>query len=318
MNRKNTRNGFTLVELLVVIGIIALLISILLPALNKARGAAKTITCSAKLRQIGQLINVYASANKGYLPWGYANAPLGQYYWSNGKEWSWADTLTLLTNHRSMDTNPNYSWAGSKVGNMAYDYSPIFHDTDTFASQWDIRASDYCCHPRLMPYNSQQDAVSQAAGGNGYIGQRNLGTIRQPTQAMLVWDTGIKITADLIDHGGDLVGGQIDGAMIGWGTGLAYPAAYSWASGAMDNLMSLANDGHMSFAGNVTLAVLKAQNKDFTNPWYNDAAVMRFRHSNNTRANILFVDGHVETRGLGAVTGRDICVTPAPSVPMPQ
>ncbi|MCC7351244.1 MAG: DUF1559 domain-containing protein [Phycisphaerales bacterium] len=62
--------AFTLVELLVVIGIIALLISILLPTLNKARESAKTVACSSNLRQIHLACQMYANDWKSFLPWG--------------------------------------------------------------------------------------------------------------------------------------------------------------------------------------------------------------------------------------------------------
>ena len=136
---RRRRSGFTLVELLVVIGIIALLIGMLMPALARARAASQKVVCAASLRQIGQGLQSYVSAHRGHGPWNYFGwsvepGQMTSYLWV-----SWDD---LLDSHLGrVLTEPERQAAYAPRPNKLY-HCPA----DTIERQ-------------VMPTDSQADAA---------------------------------------------------------------------------------------------------------------------------------------------------------------
>jgi prepilin-type N-terminal cleavage/methylation domain-containing protein len=124
------RNAFTLVELLVVIGIIALLISILLPALSRARTQAVKVQCAAQLRQWGLGLAQYSGENKGSFPY---NGPVDLTWCPvGGKDLSW--TSSIVQQFTADYLLKNKSLGDLAKNNVLFCPTQIYHRDATVAS----------------------------------------------------------------------------------------------------------------------------------------------------------------------------------------
>jgi prepilin-type N-terminal cleavage/methylation domain-containing protein/prepilin-type processing-associated H-X9-DG protein len=325
--------GFTLVELLVVIGIIALLVSILLPALNKARQQANLIYCQSNLKQIGQMLQIYRTESEGFYP---AMVDGSLYF-------TYADTLTLLS-EKPLGNVDAPGWGKGSGQFMPAQDSPVFRDLDVPIFPWDDHATSYMVNPRVFGASNAQNfggglLYDPVVGGETRYSfpQVQTSSIKHSGDLMVAWCGPVKIAPGV---GGQtnfgifqVFSGQLDNyAFYNFHSYLNPPPSKNTTNYPLTDYSNPVSLGcpypgfgspSSAVVNSVLPSYLKLANGDYTadinNPntatmhTYNgkggsDTCNMRFRHMNDTVANFLFLDGHVESRVMGTVLAQDLCV----------
>jgi type II secretory pathway pseudopilin PulG len=138
------------VELLVVIGIIAILIAILLPALSRARAQARAVQCGSNLRQAGLALQIYVNTYKGMLPPGFwivdpAASPQTVVNWSS-LLCAMMDKTGAVSSSAN-DTAGGVATHGFRKTLLCPEVTALAAEFDPF----DISVTHYLAHPRLMP-----------------------------------------------------------------------------------------------------------------------------------------------------------------------
>jgi prepilin-type N-terminal cleavage/methylation domain-containing protein/prepilin-type processing-associated H-X9-DG protein len=297
---RSSCGAFTLVELLVVIGIIGLLISILLPALGRAREEANLVACESNLRQIGQDIFIYAGDFGGTFPYGFwdgAWSPTNRRGTGSGTPASDAigsDWTVLLqaemTHAAGSDWGDNYTSGGwdSALRHvfMCPEQPP---DMNTAGNA----IEHYACHPLLMPeldnfWQVQSFNLAAPAHFGYYIFPYKLTHVVHSADIAVIFESSLVPVA-----GGGYapldtpVEDELDSYGVTYGTLMTD----NYTLGVTNGVNVNGNDPINLHAQGDPATGVAYVNTDTQQNQQN----VRFVHMNNTKTNALMCDGHVQT-----------------------
>ena len=270
---QSRRHAFTLVELLVVIGIIALLISILLPTLNRARQSAKEVQCKSNMRSVGQGIMFYANEFQGSLPHGSLNVFAAGI--PDTEQWRWPDYIQSMLDPAAGPSRADaYLIPNGKLSSRDVLLCP---EAPTQAAA--VSPFHYSAHPMMMPERPANNT-------NPRLEPYKLGSVKESSERGLLFE------ASLIRVGGAGID-QND-----WSPRYNVPVAFRIDQTRMwnaDRLSTIRFEvGRWNYVNpSASISMQSATPGNANTDSIENEHNVRFRHGDNTKTNVLFVDGHV-------------------------
>jgi prepilin-type N-terminal cleavage/methylation domain-containing protein/prepilin-type processing-associated H-X9-DG protein len=296
--RPRTQRAFTLVELLVVIGIIAVLIGVLLPVLAGVSARGRDIKCQSNLRQIAQATLNYCTENKGSMPYGF--------YFNRSNDRLHPDPSNSTNNwvEHSSNVNGEYqSWAGLVGRYMSKSSSGIDDNIQIGVALRNVFPPVLQCPEAAQARNHVVGYVMNFIVGVSPIYEWRIGAVppqgqtRPPKQTLMLketalfWDTGIR--PNWSESSGHLTGADIDDERFWRG---AHTPQFRYYS--VRDIFGVIPPG---LYGQNKPVILSVGSNVFFNKDPNTSALerwpyqgnLRFRHGKNTTCNVAMADGSV-------------------------